>query len=150
MNIRLANMHDQNKINELFSQMVEFINEKNNTNLNNEYEEGYLDKFFNDSTNFIVVAEINNVVVGYLSCEGYPSDSCLYLDDFCVDKNYRQMKIGTKLIEYATNFAKQNNYNKLKLHVDTNNDVAKKFYNKFNFLPVKTKDNRIEMIKELI
>jgi len=149
MNIRIATINDRKRINELFTQMIEFINEKNNSFLKSEYEEGYLDKFFEDSKNFIVVAEINDIVVGYLSCEGYPNDSYLYLDDFCVDKNYRKMKVGTKLIEYAINFSKQNNYDKLRLHVDVNNDIAQKFYSKFNFLPIKRKDNRIEMIKEI-
>ena len=131
INIRLATLFDKNAINELFIQMIKFVNNQNKKQgvivdeelFKNGYEEGYLDEFFASSNKCIVVAELDSKVIGYLSIIYYTNEnnSYLYLDDFCVDSNYRNRGIGTKLIEWIINYAKENDFDNLKLHVDANN-----------------------------
>lgn len=159
INIRLATKADESTINTLFIQMIQFINEENKKNgisvdenlFKNGYDAGYLDRFFVDLNNFIIVADFNGQVIGYLSCEAYHgSDSYLYLDDFCVDSNCRSNGVGTKLIESADEFATINGFKNLKLHVDINNVKAQEFYANLGFMPVLLENNRIEMKKEIV
>ena len=160
INIRLATIFDKNAINELFIQMIKFVNNQNKKQgvivneelFKNGYEEGYLDEFFTNSNKYIVVADLDSKVIGYLSiiCYTNENNSYLYLDDFCVDSNYRGKGIGTKLIEWIISYAKENGIGILKLHVDENNITALSFYNKLGFITLNLNKGRIEMNRKII
>ena len=159
--IRYAKKEEIPRINELFIQMLNYVNEQNKkqgiqvdeTTFQNGYDEGYLDEFFVDANRFICVAELDGIVVGYLSCVGYQTEdstSYLYLDDFCVDSNYRGKGIGSKLVESASTFACNIGLNNLKLHVDANNSGALRFYTNLGFSLIKSENGRLEMQKEIL
>ena len=160
INIRLATPFDKTTINELFIQMIKFVNNQNKKQeivvdeelFKNGYEEGYLDEFFIDSNKSIIVADLDSKVIGYLAFISYhiENTSYLYLDDFCVDSNYRNRGIGTKLVEWIINYAKENDFDNLKLHVDENNIKALSFYNKSGFIPINLNKGRIEMNKKVL
>jgi len=160
VNIRLATLNDISRINELFIQMIKYVNEQNKKSgkeVNEElfkdgYEDGFLEKYLASSDKFILVAEIDSKVVGYLSCEEKNNDEDLfiYLDDFCVDSNFRGYGIGTRLVEYADEYAQNNNFGSLKLHVENENSNSIRFYTNLGFQPLSSDEHRTLMQKEVL
>jgi len=52
----------------------------------------------------------------------------LYIDDLCVDQNYRGHGIGKKLYEYVVDYAGENGFYNVTLNVWADNTAALKFY----------------------
>lgn len=159
--IRLATKKDILRINELFIQMIQYVNEQNKKNgkevnedlFKNGYDDGFLDNYLASDDKFILVAEINDQVVGYLSCEEKNKnldDRFIYLDDFCVDNNFRGFGIGTQLIEKADEYAVDNCFGNLRLHVENENINSLRFYINLGFVPLLKDENRTFMQKEVI
>lgn len=160
VNIRLATLNDISRINELFIQMIKYVNEQNKKSgkeVNEElfkdgYEDGFLEKYLTSSDRFILVADVDSKVVGYLSCEEKYDDEIpfIYLDDFCVDSDFRGYGIGTSLIQSANDYALNNNFGNLKLHVENENLSSVRFYNNLDFQPVSRDEHRTLMQKQVI
>lgn len=76
----------------------------------------------------------NNEIIGYLDY------SLIYdrieIDNIFVLKEYRNKKIGTKLMEYLVNIAKENNLINITLEVRESNIVAIHLYEKIGFAKV--------------
>ena len=53
-----------------------------------------------------------------------------FLDDLFVDPNYRNQKIGRKLIEYLKSLSKANNWHGIRWTTHSSNEKAKKLYDK--------------------
>ena len=160
VNIRYATANDIPRINELFIQMIRYVNEQDRNSskeVNGEpfvdgYEDGFLEKFLISSDKFILVAEKDNQVIGYLSCEEknkIQEDSFIYLDDFCVDGSYRGYGIGTRLVQTAEEYSQKNNFGHLRLHVESGNSNSIRFYSNLGFVPVSEDEKRIFMQKEV-
>jgi len=62
----------------------------------------------------------------------------LYIDDLCVDKNYRGNHIGKKLYDYVINYAKSIKCYNVTLNVWAGNDKALSFYESLGLKPQKT------------
>ena len=152
--VRLASVSDIDSINELFIQMIRYVNEQNKRNgkevdeesFKDGYEPGFLEDYLSRADKFILVAEVDSRVVGFLSCEEKSDEDgpFIYLDDFSVDSNYRGQGIGTSLINSALEYASNNN---LRLHVDNDNSDSIRFYNNLGFKVVSTDDRRTLMQK---
>ena len=159
-NIRLATPNDIKRINELFIQMIQYVNEQNKKSgkeVNEErfkdgYDDGFLEEYLARPDKFILVADIDSKVVGYLSCEEKNDEETpfIYLDDFCVDSNYRGLGIGTKLISSADEYASNNNFENLRLHVENENLGSVRFYNNLGFQPLSSDEHRTLMQKPVI
>lgn len=159
-NIRLATTKDIQVINELFIQMIQYVNEQNKKSgkevdeerFKDGYDDGFLEEYLARLDKFILVADIDSKVVGYLSCEEKNDEEIpfIYLDDFCVDSNYRGLGIGTKLISYADEYASNNNYGNLRLHVENENLGSIRFYNNLGFQPLYKDDHRTLMQKPVM
>lgn len=159
-NIRLATPNDIKRINELFIQMIQYVNEQNKKSgkeVNEErfkdgYDDGFLEEYLARPDKFILVADIDSKVVGYLSCEEKNDEETpfIYLDDFCVDSNYRGLGIGTKLISSADEYASNNNFENLRLHVENENLGSVRFYNNLGFQPLSRDEHRTLMQKPVI
>jgi ribosomal protein S18 acetylase RimI-like enzyme len=84
----------------------------------------------------IFVAEADGVVVGYAFCQVIrESDNSrvqntLYIDDLCVDENLRGCHVGSDLLNFVVNYAKENNFYNITLNVWVLNEKALKFYEK--------------------
>ena len=61
----------------------------------------------------------------------------LYIDDLCVDKEYRGHHIGEELYKYVLDYAKKNNCYNLTLNVWYDNKPAFAFYEKMGLSPLK-------------
>ena len=101
------------------------------------------DKFYNELLNnnrITFIYQKNNEFLGEVSLVFDMQDKDytiknkrIYLSRFLVKKEYRHQGIGTKLMEYITNYAKELNYQEMSVGVDLDNYIAIKFYVKNDF-----------------
>ena len=84
---------------------------------------------------WFLVAESNNKIIGmsfYFIRYSTWSGKFLYLEDFVIDKEYRQQGIGSLLFEATTQICKDENLNGMTWQVLDWNSPAIKFYEKYN------------------
>ena len=144
---RKATVKDVKEIEFLFTQMLFTIYKKPEIK---GYEKGCLDRFFSGLQDCIFVAELNGSVIGYISINANnDTKQYLYIDDFCVDKNFRNKGIGTKLLNMVENYAKEIGINDICLHVEKTNTLAKNLYYKNGFNIYSEQGSRILMNKIL-
>ena len=137
--IRKATHNDIPRILELLSQVNDvhaegrpdfFIKGKR------KYNEEDLLKIINDDTTPVFVCEENDDIKGYAfcviqdlsQCDNLRPDKSLYIDDICVDENYRRHGVGKKLYEYVVQFAKEEGCFNITLNVWAKNSGAQAFY----------------------
>jgi ribosomal-protein-alanine N-acetyltransferase len=82
-----------------------------------------------DSKN--LVAKIDNKIVGYIIF-WLVSDE-IHILNIAVHPLYKNQKIGSRLLQYCLEFAKQNNFKYCTLEVRESNLLAQKLYEKFDF-----------------
>jgi hypothetical protein len=73
----------------------------------------------------------NKLLLGYLIL--YRSSSYGHLSAIGVNQKYHRQGIGSKLMEYALNYYKNKNIQKIRLYVEQNNTPAIKLYKKYDF-----------------
>ena len=137
--IRKATHNDIPRILELLSQVNDvhaegrpdfFIKGKR------KYNEEDLLKIINDDTTPVFVCEENDDIKGYAfcviqdlsQCDNLRPDKSLYIDDICVDENYRRHGVGKKLYEHVVQFAKEEECFNIILNVWAKNPGAQAFY----------------------
>lgn len=154
MNIRIrkANMSDKDILNGMFQKLLEYerdtfkLNIKTNLNI-----DSYFDKRLQDSdNNIILVACLNDTVIGYIYAyidfdNKIARDVEAVGDSFYILENYRNKKIGSKLMDELICELKLRNVKYFTLDNICANEVARKLYSKLEFKVIK--ENRI---KELI
>ncbi|MBQ8426876.1 MAG: GNAT family N-acetyltransferase [Clostridia bacterium] len=99
-----------------------------------------------EHTPVFVAVDDNDTAIGYAFCEiedfhGTPNlkgRKVFYIDDLCVDENYRGNGIGTELYNFVLSVAKNMNCFHLTLNVWHLNQSAVKFYEKLGLKPLKT------------
>lgn len=145
--IRKAVKRDEARIKELFLEMLQTIYPGKNVE---GYENGYLDRFFENSEDWICVAQVNDLVAAYLSIEvHHEQENFIYLDDLSVSAKYRSNGIGTKLINTAEKFAKETNISTIVLHVEKSNRLAYKLYERLGYSVIDSEGTRFRMGKNL-
>jgi ribosomal protein S18 acetylase RimI-like enzyme len=110
-----------------------------------------LEKLASDEEPIYVAVDENDVVMGYAFCvlrqQPFSTNmvpfKSLYIDDLCVDSNYREQHIGEQLFEYVKAEAKRLGCYEVTLAVWAGNDGAEKFYEKIG---MKTKERIMEYI----
>tara|TARA_Y100000590_G_C15349284_1_gene874513 strand:+ start:340 stop:768 length:429 start_codon:yes stop_codon:yes gene_type:complete len=76
----------------------------------------------------------NSEVIGYLMSKIVLDE--VHIHNITVSKEYRNNGVGTDMITYLIDKAKDKNKNKICLEVNNNNLIARKVYNKFRFTKV--------------
>lgn len=149
MIIRLANENDIDSILELLSQVLEihynirpdlFIKGKL------KYDKTELLSIINDESKPIYLAIDNDKLMGYCFCiikesiidKHISKTKTLYIDDLCVDNEFRNKHIGRIILDYVKDNAKQMNVEFITLNVWEGNDSAKVFYEHNGFKIRKT------------
>lgn len=108
-------------------------------NGSSKYTVKSLEKLLDDSTRLTFVAvDEQDSVMGYIFCIliDHTSDSArcsnkeLYIDDLCVDAQYRREGIGDALFKKAVSTAKELGCHNVTLNVWEGNDSAMRFYEK--------------------
>ena len=143
-------------INSLFIQMVKTVNARMlnegiepYTDLENGFEENYLDRFYVDDNNLIFVAESNGDVIGFLSINNHRENGYIYLDDFCVSEECRGQGIGCALIQMAFAFAEEQQINQILTHVESANKESIEFYKNRGFQLIEAQGHRLLIRKEV-
>ena len=97
-----------------------------------KYQEDELKDLIKDDNCPCFVCLIDDYVVGYLisKIKYNRKVKSLYVDDLSVDEKYQHIGVGTRLLDYASNFAKQINCYNVLLTVWKGNDKAISFYQK--------------------
>ena len=99
-----------------------------------------------ENTPVYVAIDGNGQAIGYAFCEierfkGTPNlkeRKVFYIDDLCVDENYRGRGVGKQLYDYVIKIAKDLGCYHLTLNVWHLNESAVRFYNKLGMKPLKT------------
>lgn len=145
--IRKAEYTDKNRIRELFILMLKTIY---NTEEVEEYEEGYLEKYFSGNDDVILVAESQNIVIGYLSVEVHREENeFIYLDDFSIEEEFRGKGIGSQLLKKAEEYAEKLRIDTICLHVEKDNKSAFKLYERNGYFIFEDCGNRNLLMKKL-
>ena len=141
MNIRKAEIKDleviQNLNNELFE--LELANFDKHLIKGWSFLKEGKDYFENAIKNsFVIVAEIDDEVVGYLLAEEvkipYYSFKIAELCNMCVDEKYRNQGIGTILYKEFERYFKLQNIEHFVVTASFKNESAKRFYKKMGFV----------------
>lgn len=103
----------------------------------------FLEKTISSDDSDILVYEIDGVVVGFILLQAkqrpnfefiIPDRHC-FIMDLIVTENHRGNGFGTALMNYAKDWAKEQNCNIISLDVLVNNANAIKLYEKLCFIP---------------
>lgn len=138
MKIQIIYKEDFNK----YKDVIDMIH------LENAYPHGYLiDDDYITHAKKIVLVFIDNIVVGYASLskeditldEGSDfsitiSPNNIKIRQIAINKNYQNKGIGTALINFIKNYAKDNNIDYIYLYSMWLNDDGQRFYLKNNFV----------------
>lgn len=87
-------------------------------------------ELMNESSKYIVV-RYDNEIVGFAGVWFSVDDA--HITNIVVKKSFRNMGIGSKLLEKLIDLTKENYKASLTLEVNTKNTYAQKLYNKYNF-----------------
>ncbi len=144
--IRTAIKEDEERIRELFTEMMRTVHGNDNVK---GYDEGYLDRFWSGGEDIIFVAE-EDIVVGFLSVEIHREErDYAYLDDFSVEGSHRNMGIGTRLLSAAETYARETGVSALLLHVEKRNLGAYELYRRAGYTVFRDDGNRLLMKKDI-
>ena len=100
-----------------------------------------LDSYLNGDNNFVkfIIAKIDEKYAGYIIFKNV--DETIDLENILVDEKYRNMLVGSKMIEKMLEYAVQNNVKNIMLEVRRSNKKAICFYEKNGFQMVNIRKN---------
>ena len=145
--IRIAVPKDEQKIRELFMEMLQTIYHTEDVQ---GYEPGCLDRYWINGEEHIFVAEDEDVVA-YLSVEvHHESDKdYIYLDDLSVTEKYRSQGIGSALIREAEKYAQEIEIPDIVFHVEKSNTEAFRLYERLGYKIFRDDGSRYLMNKSV-
>ena len=145
--IRIAVPKDEQKIRELFMEMLQTIYHTEDVQ---GYEPGCLDRYWINGEEHIFVAEDEDVVA-YLSVEvHHESDKdYIYLDDLSVTEKYRSQGIGSALIREAEKYAREIEIPDIVFHVEKSNTEAFRLYERLGYKIFRDDGSRYLMNKSV-
>ena len=117
-----------------------------------DFNQSYINKYLGDESNTVIVAEINNKIVGValLSIKNYDHNGptiniqTAFLDTIVVTSSYQQNGVGKELLIEIEKLAKQMSCNAIKINTAIENNGALKFYEKLGY-----KESEIQLIKQI-
>lgn len=126
-----------------FSSLIEWRRTGSESNDLSYYEDEKMKEFFNkynvldSDTFFIFAAEKDGKFIGYINALLIPKPDprlgLLYVDELWVPDCYRKEGIASLLMKEVFKVAKELNLWRMRLYVDTYNDVARNFYKKSGY-----------------
>jgi [ribosomal protein S18]-alanine N-acetyltransferase len=112
------------------------------------YPANILIDIYNLGAGFLVAQE-NNRVVGYIIFWIKFEDEG-HIISIAVDKNYRRLEVGSKLVQTSLDVFKKFNVKEIKLEVRVGNNGARKFYSKMGFKEEKVEKNYYEDLEDAV
>lgn len=110
---------------------IKAICDMDKINFSNSWDEDMLQKMFTNRNTKIYVADIDEMIVGFIVLENEIDE--VNISRVVVDGEYRNHGIGSKLIECAFSWAKELKIDRVSLEVSSNNFTAKTLYEKLGF-----------------
>jgi len=135
-------------IREFKRQDVKRVLEIEKASFDDPYPANILVDIYNLGAGFLVAQE-NNRVVGYIIFWIKFEDEG-HIISIAVDKNYRRLEVGSKLVETSMEVFKKFEVKIIKLEVRVGNDVARKFYSKLGFKEEKIVENYYEDLEDAV
>lgn len=113
-------------------------------NLKSKYSLEEVIQRLSENDNGVFVAVCNQQTVGYIFCDILKEGigETLYIDDLCVDPDFRHQGIATALMDYACLYGREKNCRQLMLNVWEFNSSAVAFYEKYG---LKTRTRHMEI-----
>ena len=115
---------------------------------NDPYPANILVDIYNLGAGFLVAQE-NNRVLGYIIFWIKFEDEG-HIISIAVDKNYRRLEVGSKLVETSIEVFKKFEVKIIKLEVRIGNEGARKFYSKLGFKEEKIVENYYEDLEDAV
>ena len=112
------------------------------------YPANILIDIYNLGAGFLVAQE-NNRIVGYIIFWIKYEDEG-HIISIAVDKNFRRLEVGTKLVESSIEAFRKFNVNRIKLEVRVGNKGARKFYSKIGFEEEKIVEEYYEDLEDAV
>lgn len=129
-------------VNEDFNEVIKLLKEHFNISDNIKSLEDNLNSFG-------IVATTDKKIVGYLRIDKLynPFNKCYYyfLSYVCVDSIYQNMSIGTKMLEFVFNYAKNDSISYIELTSRSSREAANHLYLKNGFVIRDTNVFRIDI-----
>ena len=142
--IRHAKDKDLVHIQKLMTELNDF-QIKNFTNLNKPFHERIKEyskiKSFDIQKDIILLAEFDNKIIGYIwgsihERKSHKLSKMGYIDEICVNQEYRTKGIGKKLLKFLEYEFKQLKCDHIVTHADYDNKTAQKSHSNFGMSPV--------------
>ena len=115
---------------------------------NDPYPANILVDIYNLGAGFLVAQE-NNRVVGYIIFWIKFEDEG-HIISIAVDKNYRRLEVGSKLVETSIETFMKFEVKEIKLEVRVGNKGARKFYSKMGFKEEKIVEKYYEDLEDAV
>ena len=135
-------------IREVKRQDVKRVLEIEKASFDDPYPANILVDIYNLGAGFLVAQE-NNRVLGYIIFWIKFEDEG-HIISIAVDKNYRRLEVGSKLVETSIEVFKKFEVKIIKLEVRVGNKGARKFYSKLGFKEEKIFENYYEDLEDAV
>lgn len=114
----------------LFSIEKDFI-------FNEEKHKDGLELLIESKNSHVILVKFENEIIAMITMQTIIStvtgSKVGLLEDFIVKDDFRDLGVGTHLLDYTKQLATKNNFKRLQLVCDENNEIAKEFYANKNF-----------------
>ena len=149
MEIRTANKKDALKLDELLSKLIDYEGLKYDPNTNPYIKiEQFFERRIGIGENYILVAEDNGEMIGFLSADsnmnGIKLNKETKIQFLYIEEKYRNQGVGTKLMDSYLKYAKEQGVKYVAVNHYLANEEGEKLYKKFGF-EVLTIDRRVEL-----
>ncbi|MED1135826.1 streptothricin N-acetyltransferase SatA [Bacillus paranthracis] len=131
VNARL--MLSLSKVNRHIEYTVEDVPSYEKSYLQNDNEELAYNDYINKQNQVIYIALLHNQIIGFIVLKKNWNHYA-YIEDITVDKKYRTLGVGKRLVVQAKQWAKEGNMSGIMLETQNNNIAACKFYEKCGFV----------------
>ncbi|MDK7489816.1 streptothricin N-acetyltransferase SatA [Bacillus paranthracis] len=121
------------KVNRHIEYTVEDVPHYEKSYSQNDNEELAYNEYINKPNQVIYIALLHNQIIGFIVLKKNWNHYA-YIEDITVDKKYRTLGVGKRLIDQAKQWAKEGNMPGIMLETQNNNVAACKFYEKCGFV----------------
>lgn len=122
------------KINKQIEYTVEDVPSYEKSYLQDQYDDELAyTEYINNPEQVIYIAILQDQIIGVMVLKKNWNHYA-YIEDIKVDKKYRSLGVGRRLIEQATQWAKESNMPGIMLETQNNNVAACRFYEKCGFV----------------
>lgn len=141
MNIEIRNAiyEDKDILNEMLEKLIRYEYDHYNINVKEDFKiTSFFDKKLKEDNSIVLVACYNNNIIGYIyayidSDNKITKDLEAFVNSLYIEEDYRNKKIGTKLIKELIEVLKRKDVKFISIDNMVNNIEARSLYEKLDF-----------------